>query len=168
MMIRLLGVFCILGACGYCGFSFAASVRQQELALRELQMVLELMQCEIRYRITPLPALCASLAQNAPGVVGQAMGRLGKLLEQENPGEISDCMNRALNDSVPKDCAEVMRTLSYSLGKFDLEGQLQGLEAAKADCQRRLQNMEQGKESRLRSYRALGLCGGAALAILLL
>ncbi len=61
-----------------------------------------------------------------------------------------------------------MRTLSYSLGKFDLEGQLQGLEAAKADCQRRLQNMEQGKESRLRSYRALGLCGGAALAILLL
>ena len=58
--------------------------------------------------------------------------------------------------------------LGSSLGRFDLAGQLKGLSAVKGQCALELQELRTDREPRLRSYRVLGLCAGAALVILLI
>ena len=52
------------------------------------------------------------------------------------------------------------------LGRFDLDGQLKGLDAVRQECRRHLEELNNNREVRLRSYQTLGLCAGAAIAIL--
>jgi hypothetical protein len=52
------------------------------------------------------------------------------------------------------------------MGRFDLEGQLNGLEAVRTRCRDWLDELISGREVRLRNYQTLGLCAGAALVIL--
>ena len=56
--------------------------------------------------------------------------------------------------------------LGKSVGRFDIEGQLKGLEAVRQDCRRLLESLLCNRDIRIRSYQTLGLCAGAALAIL--
>ena len=58
--------------------------------------------------------------------------------------------------------------LGESLGRFDLPGQLRGLEAIRRETEQTLQEVHAQRENRLRSYQTLGLCAGASLAILFL
>ena len=58
------------------------------------------------------------------------------------------------------------RTGTDQIGRFDLEGQLQGLESVRVYCRDQLDNLAKDRDVRLRSYQTLGLCAGAALAIL--
>ena len=59
-----------------------------------------------------------------------------------------------------------MLLLGKSIGRFDMDGQIKGLEAVRQDCRRRLDELSKDRDTRLRSYQTLGLCAGAALAIL--
>ena len=65
-------------------------------------------------------------------------------------------------------CRRLLRQLGKTLGRFDLEGQLQGLQAVCAACLEARDSLQKDRDTRLRSYRTLGLCAGAALAILFL
>ena len=60
----------------------------------------------------------------------------------------------------------ILLELGKNLGNFDMAGQLQGLEYARTLCRENLEKLMHNKESRLRSYQTLGLCAGAAIAIL--
>ena len=60
-MIRWIGAICVIGACGFCGFSMAASYTGIQRALRQLQAALEMMQCQMEYQLTELPELCSIL-----------------------------------------------------------------------------------------------------------
>jgi len=47
-----------------------------------------------------------------------------------------------------------------------MEGQLKGLESVRQECRRQVETLSYNRDARLRSYQTLGLCAGAALAIL--
>lgn len=61
-----------------------------------------------------------------------------------------------------------MEELGRNLGRFDLTGQLSSLRALRAGCEDSLKQLTDNRDNRLRSYQTLGLCTGAALAVLLL
>ena len=90
-------------------------------------------------------------------------------LEAQISPDVPSCLAAAAAKSGPlsKRIEEAVCILGSSLGRFDLQGQLQGLEAVRAYCRSELEQMATGRETRLRSYQTLGLCAGAALAILL-
>lgn len=161
---------CVVGACGACGFSMAAGYRAMEHSLRQLKNGLELMQCQMEYRLTELPELCSILSSACAGPVGRFFDRLGQELRTgENP-DVPACMALTLakTEALPAPCPEILRQLGNTLGQLDLSGQRKGLASAREAVDRALRQIEAEKASRLRCYRALGLCGGAALAILLL
>ena len=62
---------------------------------------------------------------------------------------------------------ELARELD-TLGRFDLPGQLRGLESAIRSTEEALRQLRDGAADRRRSYQTLGLCAGAAMAILFL
>lgn len=168
MSVKLIGAILVIGSCGGFGFKLAANHRREENTLRMLISILDYMECELQYRLTPLPALCRMAASESKGVLSQTFLALAVELEDQISPDVESCMNAALAriTDMPELTREQMELLGRSLGRFDIEGQLKGLETVRRECRRNLEELNQNRDARLRSYQTLGLCAGAAMAIL--
>ncbi len=168
MILKLLGAIFVIAGCGVFGFYLAAGHRRQEAALRQLISVLDYMECELQYRLTPLPELCRQAARECSGVLKHAFLELSRELEDQIAPDVQRCMTAALSKcpDMPSRTLEALQLLGRSLGRFDIDGQLKGLEAVRQECRRSLGQLAQNREYRIRSYQTLGICAGAALAIL--
>lgn len=167
-MMKWIGAVLIVLGCGSCGFALAASHKRQEQELRQLIGALDYMQCELQYRLTPLPDLCRQTAVQVPGSLRSLFAQLAQELEDQISPDVEQCMNTAvarcgtLSDAVSR----IFVNLGRTLGRFDLEGQLLGLENTRRECRRALDALSDNRDNRLRCYQTLGVCVGAALAIL--
>lgn len=169
-MLKWIGALLIVFGCGSVGFAMSAAHRREENTLRMLISALDFMQCELQYRLTPLPDLCRMTAAQCSGALRSLFQMLARELEDQISPDVFHCMNTALakSGSLPEKTSEALRTLGRTLGRFDLEGQLLGLENVRHYCRGVLEKLSANREVRLRSYQTLSLCAGAALAILFL
>ena len=168
-MIRLTGTVLIVAGCMGFGYSLGAAHRTEEKLIRNLRTALQEMQWELNYRMTQLPELCDIASVAAGGQVGDLLKTLAGKLHRREVEDISGTVNALLNQRLfPRRVRRNLRQLGASLGRFDLEGQLQGLEAVRQQCCADLKELEESREQRLRCYQTLAVCGGIALAILLI
>lgn len=170
MQYKWIGAILIIAGCGGFGFSLAAGYKKEEEALRQLGRVLSHMEWELQYRLTPLPELCRQAAGEARGALRDVMMYLAALMEEQSLPDVSGCMRTALRRSpdLPGSVKKILQQLGNSLGRYDLAGQLQGLKALENVCQAERKELSKNRDLRLRCYQTLGLCAGAALAILFL
>lgn len=169
MDYKWIGAVLIISACGGFGFSLCNSHRQEENTLRSLIAVLDFMSSELHYRATPLPELCLMAEKESKGALQPVFSALAMELEGNLSPDVSRCMEAALNQAeLPPLTHRNLQLLGSTLGRFDLEGQLKGLETVRTTCRTDLDALTAGRESRLRNYQTLSLCAGAALAILLI
>lgn len=137
--------------------------------MKQLLDVLQYISCELQYHLTPLPQLCRQVGADVSGVLRDVFLSLARELDWQASADVHGCMCAALRSchDVPPRLRRVLICLGKNLGRFDLDGQLQGLMEVKVLCQAELRDLGKNQDQRLRSYRTLGLCAGAALAILL-
>lgn len=168
MSIKWIGAILIVVGCGGFGFTMGAIQLREEKKLRELISALDFMVCELHYRLTPLPDLCRLTAGETRGYVRDVYLALAEELEAQISPDVQRCMQAALSRvPEPPGCTgEFFLQLGQTLGRFDLEGQLKGFETVRSACRERLESLINNKETRHRSYQTLGICAGAALAIL--
>lgn len=168
MNYKWIGAALIIAGCGGFGFSIAAGCRREERLLRQLIQSLQYMRWELQYRLTPLPELCRETGKGTSGVVRDIFLGLARELDWQASPDVSSCMNAALkrNRELPRNIRRIFLQLGRCLGRFDLQGQLLGLEAVQSACQGELAALNKNRDVRLRSYQTLGLCAGVALAIL--
>lgn len=168
MTVKIIGAILIIAGCGAFGFLLSGTYRKEEAALRQLISALDYMQCELQYRLTPLPDLCRLAGNEQKGMVRQLLQSLSQELESQISPDVASCVRAVLVKSqpVPRKLLRAFELMGSSLGRFDAEGQLKGLEFVRGYCREEVERMAQNKEMRLRSYQTLGLCAGAALAIL--
>lgn len=170
MTIKLIGAVLVVTGCGGFGFAMAAAHRREEQALGQLLIALEYMECDLSCRLTPLPQLCRAAANAVTGPVHIFFGLLAEELEAQVAPDAQSCV-RAAAERMPG-LSQSMRLqlleLGNTLGRFDLPGQLRGLRSAQNRCRLSLEELTRNRDNRLRSYQTLGLCAGAALAILFL
>ena len=166
MSFKWMGAVLIVVSCGGTGFAMAAASRREEQELKQLISALEWMGCELRYHRTQLPQLCAMASQRAAGRVKAVLRSLSELLSCGGLPDVKSCMEASLGGMEPDRLRQRLTKLGACLGQFDLEGQLLGLDALKNECCLELERLSVNRENRLRGYQTLGLCAGAALAIL--
>ena len=168
MTIKWIGALLVILGCGGVGFTMAACYRREERSLRALVRALDYMTCELQFRLTPLPQLVRQAGRESGSSAGKVLVMLAGELESQISPDVDSCMYAALSkmDGVPNSTREALRLLGKCLGRFDLNGQLQGLEQIRAHCRRELGTLESGRDQRIRGYQTLGVCAGAALAIL--
>lgn len=169
-MIRILGALLILFGCGACGFSMAANHRSLERDLRALIRAIEYMECQLSFQQTQLPELCQQAGAIVSGKMSAFLKELGVHLCSHSYQDAPTCVSALLNEPLGFDASvlEYLTELGSTFGVFDLTGQLQGLRSVRNKCQMQLKDLNLNKENRLRSYQTLGLCAGAALAIILI
>lgn len=148
--------------------SAASAYRRREKLLRQLIRALQVMECELRYRLTPLPELTRLAARETGGALRDVLQLFARELDWQLSPDANSCMKAALRRTrdLPGSLRRLMLQLGRMLGRFDLSGQLQGLESVQAACQLELEALGKDRDIRLRSYQTLGFCAGAALAIL--
>lgn len=168
--MRWIGAITILLCGGYFGFSMVSAHKREENALRQIISAIDYMECELQYRLTPLPQLLGQASRQTKGTVSAVFGELAMELENQISPEVSCCMETILRKQTdfPPITTLVLSNLGRSLGRFDLQGQLQELDCVRESCNRYLRELGNNRDTRLRSYQTLGLCAGAAIAILLL
>ena len=168
MILKLIGTMLVIAGCGGVGFRIAANHRYEERSLRQLIGILDYMECELQYRMTPLPELCRQASVEFSGGIGKVFAELAVEMEAQISPDIEMCMRVSVGkvSKIPPLALEELQLLGKSIGRFDIEGQLKGLESVRQDCRRRLEGLTFNRDARLRSYQTLGLCAGAAIAIL--
>jgi len=166
--VKWIGAVLVLAGCGYFGFHIAAVSVAEERALRKLIGILDYMSSELQYRLTPLPDLCRQAAGETSGKLAKLLLAFSDELESQIAPDVKSCMNAAIFrcPGLPEMTRKCFIQLGSSMGRFDLPGQIQALEAVRTACRKHLTDLESGRDVRLRSYQTLGLCAGAALVIL--
>lgn len=169
MMLKWTGAILVFVSCASFGFRLAAAHGQEVRSLRKFLLALDLMECELQYQLTPLPQLCHRAGKRSGGSVAWVLQTLSDALTQQTEPDVDCCMQRILESSEKLSRREkrLYRSLGSSLGRFDLTGQLKGLQTVRRECMRELETIEQNQPERLRSYQTLGMCAGAALVIIL-
>ena len=169
MDYKWIGAVLIIAGCGGFGFSLAAGHRHQERSLQRVLRILDFMTSELHFHATPLPQLCASAAKLYNNPETLVFSRLAESLDAQESSDASSCMEEVLKEiQIPVETREILRQVGMTLGRFDLDGQMKGLEEGRQLCRRRLQTLGENRDIRLRNYQTLSLCTGAALAILLI
>ncbi len=168
MMIKIIGAILVIIGCGGFGFHVANNYRKEEKSLRNLIDILEFMECELKFHLTSFPALCKQVASEYKGEIGNVFLELSNEMEKQISPKPEDCMILAINKSkaLPPITRKCMLALGKSIGHFDLEGQIKGLQSVIGECTRHFDLLLANRDNRIRSYQTLGLCAGAALAIL--
>ena len=165
---KMIGAVMIIAGCGGFGFTVTAAFKREETALRQLIAALDYMQCELQYRLTPLPDLCRQASEESKNIIGKFLYQLANELDSQISPDVPSCVRAALacSGNLPERIVKALELLGTTLGRFDAEGQVHGMEAVRSYCRGELEVMAENRESRLRSYQTLGLCAGAALVIL--
>jgi stage III sporulation protein AB len=168
MPVKLIGAILVVAGCGGFGFMMALQIKREIGALRRLISALDFMCCELEYRVTPLPELCRNVSTQYTGSIGTVFRFLAEELEGQVAPDAAFCMESAIKRTpeLPKRTSSVLTSMGRTLGLFDLSGQIKGLRGLQEECGYYLEELERDKTQRLRSYQTLGLCAGAALAIL--
>ena len=170
MGFKWIGAVLIIASCSGCGFAVAAGKRREEKLLWQLMEILQFMERELQYRLTPLPELCRKAAGEAKGILQFVFLNLYRELSWQKQPDAGSCMYAALQRSgeLPPRVRRLLVQLGHTLGRFDLTGQLQGIQSVQQRCEDTLGNIRKHRDERLRSYQTLGICAGAALAIILI
>ena len=170
MILKLIGVILTVFASGLISFQIAANYIKEIKQVKKLIYVLTYMESELTYRRTPLPELFLKLSINRPGVLGSVFEKTGKLLEAKLNSSVESCIGVAIDEveGVSKSAVIVLNQLAANLGKFDVEGQVNGIRSVAEESRSILKSLEENKTEKLRGIKTLGVCAGAAVAILLI
>lgn len=170
MSYKWIGAALIVGSCGGFGISLAIHQKREEAMLSQLCRIIDEMLWELPFQLTPLPELIRHTAGKTKGILGTVFLTLAEQLDRQVLPDVLSCMEAGLQDTVltfPR-LRRTLLLLGQSLGRFDLSGQLKGLTSVRERCSQELQELQSDRDTRLRSYRILSLCAGAALVILLI
>ncbi len=168
MSLRWIGAICVLVGCGGAGFFFASRQVRLEKLLRQFLGVLEYMHSDLSYRRSSLPDLCRSAASQGRGEIFELFRLAADELEGQISPDAEHCLKAAAGkvSQLPEEIYRIIAQFGKSLGCFDASGQLKMLEKTQLMCNSLLRECMNNKDARIRSYKTLGICAGAAIVIL--
>ena len=170
MGYKWIGAILIMASCSGCGFAIAAGKRREEQLLYQLIGILQFLEADLQYRLTPLPELCRLAAGETRGILRTVFLNLYRELKWQKLPDAGSCMYAAIQRSgeMPSKVRRLLVQLGHTLGRFDLPGQRQGIQSVRKRSEETLDAIRKNRDERLRSYQTLGICAGAALAIILI
>lgn len=168
MVGKLIGALCILASCGSFGFYLAYRQIRELKLLDQWIRILCRIEMEIRYQLRSIPEVFRLISLEEKGSLGCFFIHAAQELESQIQPDVDHCTRMALyaTNGLPDTMIVFLENLGNELGRYEIDGQLQGIERIK-ECSRERRNfLLHDKTKRIRGYQTLGLCAGAALVIL--
>lgn len=168
MILRIIGAIMILVGCGYAGFLLAASYRKETDSLTSFIEMLNYFECELQYRSPPISDMFSDFSETRKDLMGRFSKTLAVEIESQVCPNVKECVRAALqkHENMPKETACFLIKFGTTLGKFNADGQLLEIRSLKSVVQQKLEFLLSNQDWKTRNYKTLGLCAGAAIAIL--
>lgn len=172
MLLKLIGSVCLLFAGTMFGFYQAMQYARRPKQIRQLIGVLQRLETEVSYGLTPLPEALLTVSKQSVQPLSSMLERAGRGLEARDGRSMrevwTDVIGQTWNQtSMKKIEKEIMLELGFTLGRSDSSDQVKHLrlaasqlqveEAAALEDQRRYEKM----------WRSLGVLVGALAVILM-
>ena len=171
-MLKLIGLSLILAASGAAGAGLAGTVRRQQAQTLALIDALLRIRHELQYRLTPLPDIFAMLSDSRSSEIGAFFSCFASELSNARTCTIGYACRRALSLThglcITRSARGTLMSLFESLGKYDLEGNIQVLDLALSRLREEARSLQAGAAARCRTYVTLGVCTGLAVAVILI
>lgn len=150
----------------------ARAVRAQQSQLRALIDALYTIRRELQYRLTPLPEVFAALSDGANVQIAALFASFSAQLRGAQTCTVGYAYRQALRKvrglQISGQTHAALLVLFDSLGKYDLEGNLQLLSLTAEQLQAELRQTQAAAGARCKTYITLGVCTGLAAAVILL
>ena len=168
--MKLIGACLIIAGCSLFGIYIAIVYKQQLAVIKQLDHLLDNMRCELEYKLTPLPVLLRTAGCQARGCIMRVFCDVADALDDQIIPDVKTCFATVLNrhNDIPPGVKSCLTELSLTLGAYDLKGQLEGISYIQNLCRQKAIELEDNKGDKLRTFRTLGVCAGAAIAVILL
>lgn len=142
------------------------------MQLRALLDALYTVRRELQYRLTPLPAVFPALCEGQNAQVNAFFSDMGAQLCAAQTCTVGYACRHALRRTKGLQLSGRTRAallqLFDALGKYDLDGNLQLLSVTAQQLEAELSQLQAAGRARCRTYAALGVCTGLAVAVILL
>ncbi|MFI3312587.1 MAG: stage III sporulation protein AB [Eubacteriales bacterium] len=170
-MLGYIGATLVLVGGTMTGLKMAWDVRHQMVVMEQLSTQIQAIRGSLVYEKTPLPTLFRHCGRQSEGAMGEFWENFAIPLESGAMATVYDGLLYAL-DQCPKwlfstTCENILKAMGRGLGNFQLDTQLGALDLALERLEKTMERQRSEERGRLKSYCALGICGGLAIAILL-
>ena len=169
-MIRLMGAVLTAAGCAWLGFQAAEGLRRQVWELRRTSAGLSLLEGELELSTPPLAQLLARGESSSQGMVQTLFRNCRQGLESLEREDFPTLWQRQISqlDLLGQEGQAILTPLGHILGRYESERQRAVLSAASHRLNELADRLEQENQGKSRVCQALGLSGGAFLAIMLL
>jgi len=169
MSYQWTGALLISVSCISFAYSLSFSYNRQLSSLQQLIQAIRIMYWELQYHHAPLPDLCVSAADICSGQLRNIFKSLKRELDWQCSVDVEDAMKCVLKQyhDISPEIRKLLLRLGTFLGRFDTEGQLQGLAYIQEECEQEKKRLEANRSSKLRGYQTMGFCTAATVVIIL-
>ncbi len=172
MFVKLLGCAMVVAAGTGMGFSLAGRYSERPRQLGQLIGCLTSLGTHISYATLPLPAALARAARGLDSPVGGLFRLTAAILENRGWLSPRDALEEALEGggrqlALERPERDILLQLGTNLGATGREEQQKYLAMVLDELRRVEQEALRLKDQNVKMYRYLGICGGLAVAILL-
>lgn len=165
--MKYIGLLFIVVSASSVGIQMAANLNRRCEMIRQFIYSLQVLRNEILVCGTYLPQAFALMAASVTTPLAEIYETIAKQMEKNRWLTPYDVTREVVDGSWDGEISRMILSLSQKLGKYDLQAQTAGIDAAAKEAEQYLQVLECEKRLKSRTYRTLGLCAGLAVAILL-
>jgi stage III sporulation protein AB len=172
LLASLAGAALIVGSTTYAGWQIAGGYARRPRELRDVQTALAVLQTEIEYGATPLPAALIQAARAAGEPCGLLFAATATHLNNGDGITPGEAMRAALSQNsaatvLKAEDLEVLLALAGVLGSTGRADQVRHLQLARRRLEAEEARAHEERQRFERTARYLGVLSGAALALML-
>lgn len=172
-MLKLIGSLLIICSAGFAGLRVGAVYSLRTSQLRELQAALQLLDTEIMYGATPLPAALRRVAAAAGGCIGLVFRDTGALLGTDDGYSAGEAWSLALDrnfrrTALRQEDLAILKSFGEALGSSDRNEQHKHIGLTAFHLRQESEKAETARQKNERIWQYGGFLVGISLVLLFL
>ncbi len=169
--MQVLGAILILLACGFMGLTVARSYISRAENIKQLMIMLQLLETEISYARTALPEACARISTQLAGTVGGFLAEVSAYLHAHPGQPFSTAWRVGLvylrAQGIPQGVLSDLDILGEALGVSGVEDQRRHLQVTRLRLQEAYRLAEEEWRTNYKLWSYLGFAAGLLILLLI-
>lgn len=172
MMLKIIGSVMIIAASAFAGQVLAMGYKLRPQHLREMQLLLQMLENEIGYLSTVLPDAFRNIAVGSSSAPGTIFTGMAENLRKSG-ADAASAWNDAVSGNIgrtalTKEDGVILCNFGRMLGGSDRENQIGNIRLTVAQLRIQEQKAEDSRKKNETMYKSLGLLCGAAVIVIMI
>lgn len=173
MLFKLAGCIIVIISCTFLGFMLSFECKKRPQQLRELQVLLQMLENQIGYLSDVLIDAFEKISRNGTSQACIFFNKSAEILKKDGSMGASQAWELSVRQNIRKtslnrEDEEILIAFGKILGSSDIEGQIKNIRLVMEQLKLQEVKAEENRRSYEKMYRSLGVLSGVALVILLI